>query len=543
MSRKSQPRHPGRTTFSIHRFPSVGNPERAPSREVVGSKAFGLIAMSRHGLPVPPGFVLGTELCRAFMKRGPAALEGLESALEQELELLGASTGRRFGDGKRPLLVSVRSGAAVSMPGMMETVLNLGLSEPVVAGLVRTTGNPRLAQDCRRRLIQQFAEVVHGVPPGVFEALVAELLKVEGLAGPQELDSEALADLARLSLEQFETATGEAFPDDPMRQLLAAIGAVLTSWSSERAASYRRLNGISDDAGTAAIVQAMVFGNSGPASGSGVGFTRSPGDGADVLYVDYLPNAQGEDVVAGRRNVLGAGELALRAPAAYADLLAMKSRLEQAFGDMQDFEFTVEDGRLYILQCRPGKRTPLAALKIAHDLVGEGLITPARGLELLAGVDLDRIEIEQLDECGAGEPMARAVPASAGVAVGLAVFDPARIERLKAGGRPLILLREFAETVDFDAVAAAAGLVTTFGARTSHAAVVARQMGKVCLVGCDSLRIDVSGRCCRFGDTVIKEGEALSIDGGSGLIYRGELAARRHRPTELIASARSWCKD
>jgi pyruvate,orthophosphate dikinase len=496
--------------------------------------------MTRHALPVPPGFALGTDLCRNYLAKGETALEGLDAVLSQELGRLGEITGRRFGDAKRPLLVSVRSGAAVSMPGMMETVLNVGLCETAVQGLVRLTGNPRLAFDCRRRLIQQYAEVVHGTPGKPFEELGAERLERDRIASPHELDTEALAEVAQASLEQFETLTGTPFPEDPEHQLRATVEAVLKSWSSPRAQTYRRLNGIDDNAGTAVLVQAMVFGNAGPTSGSGVGFTRNPANGSKMIYIDYLPNAQGEDVVAGRRNALGTDEMERRAPEVMSELLARAGVLERAFGDAQDFEFTVEDGRLYMLQTRSAKRTPLAALRIARDLVAEKMISPKEALARVEALDLDAIEISEIDIAGAPAPLARAVPASVGVVAGIAAFDPTRLRQLADRGRPLILLREFAETVDIEAVNASAALVTARGARTSHAAVVARQLGKICLVGCDTLEVDPSGRSCRFGSVVVEEGEPLTVDGVSGTIYRGALPIRHRKPDDLLAELKRW---
>lgn len=528
--------------LAVFRIPFDGPKAKLPSKEVVGSKAYNLMVMAQHGMPIPPGFVLGTQICRDYIEHGRHALDGLDAIVAEELDYVGTLMGRRFGDAKRPLLVSVRSGAAVSMPGMMETVLNAGLSQDAVQGLIRLTGNPRLALDCRRRLLQQFAEVVHGAALEPFEEIVAERVRREQLIHPHQLDTEALREIAAATLAHYETATGKPFREDPLRQVMATIEAVLQSWSSDRAKSYRHLNGIDNHAGTAVTVQAMVFGNAGPASGSGVGFTRNPADGSNALYIDYLPNAQGEDVVAGRRNALGAADLQRRAPQAYADLLSRRDVLERAFGDMQDFEFTVEDGRLFMLQCRSGKRTPLAALRIAHDLVAEGLITPEAALAHLADVDIEAIEATELVVGDTHKPLAHGVPASAGVVAGAVVLDPARAAEIKSRGKPIILVREHAETADIAAVSQAGGLITRFGARTSHAAVVARQLGKVCLVGCEALRIDPSLRSCQLGGTVLHEGDIISVDGGHGTIYAGAISIRHHKPKELLAEVRRWRK-
>lgn len=530
------------TGIVAYRIPFEGGGE-LPSKEMVGSKAHNLMRMARRGLPVPPGFVLGTSLCRSYLSHGQAALAGLDRILERELEQLGTATGRRFGDPKHPLLVSVRSGAAVSMPGMMETVLNVGLTDATRRGLLRLTGNPRLAADCQRRLVQQFAEVVHGVEPARFDAILDATLGEQQASGVHELDSEALTELATAYRTAFQELAGAPFPSAPLHQLTASIEAVLRSWMSPRAGEYRKINAIPDDIGTATIVQYMAFGNAGPTSGSGVGFTRNPSDGSKALYVDFLANAQGEDVVAGRHNALGMAELEQRMPEAHALLTATTDLLEEEFGDMQDFEFTVEDGRLYILQARAGKRTPLAALRIATDLVQEGRITPKAGLALLKGIDLNAIESVELAPSADTAPLARAIPASIGVAVGAAVFDPGRVAAYKRMGKPIILLREQTETSDIQAFAEAEALVTAHGARTSHAAVVARQLGKVCLVACQALAIDGSGRRGTLGGVEINEGETLTVDGTTGCIFRGQIPMRRGKPKELVKLALSWSKS
>ncbi len=538
MSRR--PRVPSDEAVDVYRIPSDGAGGAPPSKDIVGSKAHNLMRMAGRGLPVPPGFVLGTNLCRAYLDRGASALDGLDDTLARELDALGARTGRRFGDPKRPLLVSVRSGAAVSMPGMMETVLNAGLTETTLRGLLRLTGNPRLAADCRRRLVQQFAEVVHGVKPKRFDEILAAKLAEEGLARVDELDSRALGELASAYEDVFETLTGGPFPASPLAQFKASVEAVLKSWMSERAQSYRKLNGISDRAGTAIIVQTMVFGNAGPTSGSGVGFTRDPSNGANALYVDYLANAQGEDVVSGRTNALGMDELERRAPEAHRQLALARDLLEREFGDMQDFEFTVEEGRLYMLQARSGKRTPLAALRIAIDLVREGAIAPEAGLALLEGLDLDAIEATELSPPEGTKPIARGAPASAGAASGAAVFDPGRVAAFKREGKPVALVREETETADIQALAEAVALVTARGARTSHAAVVARQLGKACVVGCDGLAIDPGGRRGSFGGVEIREGETITVDGTAGLVFQGEQPIARVKPADLVAEVRRW---
>ncbi|MDX2202659.1 MAG: PEP/pyruvate-binding domain-containing protein [Hyphomicrobiaceae bacterium] len=526
--------------IEVHRIPSPSSATPVPDRSVVGSKAHYLMRMARRGLSVPAAFVLATDLCRAYMAHGREALQGLEALIAAEIEALGEATGRRWGDGKRPLLVSVRSGAPLSMPGMMETVLNVGLNRESQRGLLRMTGNPRLVQDCRRRLFAQFGEVVHGIPAGKLAAREAEILQQHAAADCDGLDSEGLGLLAEAFEELIVAETGAALPEDPTRQLMAAIEAVLRSWSSERARSYRKLNGVPDTLGTAVLVQTMVFGNLGPTSGSGVGFTRNPSDGSNAIYGDFLANAQGEDVVAGRRRAEDLATLQWRAPQAYAALMAARGELEAEFKDMQDFEFTVEEGRLLLLQSRPGKRTPLAAVRIAHDLVAEGKLAPAGGLALLGDLDLDGVRDTRLELPADAVALATGVSAGAGVAVGAAAFDPARVADLAAAGGPVILFCETAETGDIAALAEAAALVTAQGARTAHAAVVVRQLGKPCIVGCRSLQIEASRRSGVFGAVRLGEGDPVSIDGATGRIYAGAHAVACSRPERLIAQIRHW---
>jgi pyruvate,orthophosphate dikinase len=426
------------------------------------------------------------------------------------------------------------------MPGMMETVLNIGVNRATLRGLVRQTGNPRLAEDCRGRLVQQYGEVVRGISPGRFEAALAATLKVRAVETIDEIDTAGMAAIADAFEEVFAAETGEPFPVDPFVQLREAVEAVLRSWSSDRAARYRRLNAIPDDAGTAVTVQAMAFGNRGPESGAGVGFTRNPADGRNELYVDYLPNAQGEDVVAGRRKALGLDELERRAPEAFHALVGARHILETEFCDMEDFEFTVEDGHLQFLQARSGKRTPLAAVRIASDLVEEQLITRDEALARIAALDLDAIDDLRLRVPAGATPIVRGTAAGTGVAVGALVFDPDRLAVVASAGRPVILVRQAAETADIASLAEAAALVTVEGARTSHAAVVARQLGKVCVVACDGLVIDPSGRSARFGTEALNEGDVVSVDGVSGEIYRGALEIDRERPAALLERLALW---
>jgi len=511
-----------------------------PCCEEIGSKAFGLARLARIGLSVPPAFVLGTAMCRDYFARGGKLPQYARDLLVEGLSALAEATGRRFGDPRRPLLVSVRSGAPVSMPGMMETILNIGLNETTSKGLLRLTGNPRQVRDCYRRLIRDYTEVVGGVDILPFDQLVDRHVIGAGLADASDLDSQALGQIVQESLDTAIALTGQPFPQDPLDQLVGAVEAVFRSWISSKACAYRRLNNIDDGLGTAVTVQAMVFGNAGGNSGAGVGFTRDPATGETRPYLDFLFNAQGEDVVAGRRAVRDTDELPRRLPAVAAELTRITRLLESEFRDMQDFEFTVENGRLYLLQTRDGKRAPWAALRIVVDLVREGLIDRKEGLARIASLPLERIERVRI-AAGVGTlPLAKATPASLGVALGAIAFDATAAQRLAAEGRPAILVRENISTADIDGIAAASGVLTATGGRTSHAAVVARQLGKVCLVGCSALRIDLKTKSCVIGEKRLNEGDKLTLDGEAGRVFAGALAVIRETPAQELAEIAKW---
>jgi len=508
--------------------------------QTLGAKAYGLLRLVQLGLPVPPAFVLGTAYCREYFARGGRLPDRVRAALSAGLARLEEATGRGFGNARRPLLVSVRSGAPVSMPGMMETVLNVGLDRANLAGLLRTTGNPRQVQDCYRRLVAGYMETVHGVAGAPFDAILERQCASQGLASPRELDSVALEQIARESQDLAAALGPEPFPQDPMQQLLGAVEAVMRSWNSERARHYRRLNGIDDAHGTAVTVQAMVFGNAGATSGAGVGFTRDPATGDNQLYIDFEFNAQGEDVVSGHHIANGTARLAHELPRVLGELQRIKTVIEAEFRDMQDFEFTLENGRLYLLQTRAGKRASWAALRIAVDLVREGLITPAEALAQLNGVPIERIERTRLSARDAAPPLASGIPASIGVVSGAVVFDPHRAAELSAVGRHVVLARADIHTGDIEGIAAADGILTARGGRTSHAAVVARQLGKVCVVGCEALRIAPDGSSCQLGETRLAEGDEITLDGASGEIYAGRLAVTTERPERELALLADW---
>ncbi len=505
-------------------------PEQAAAA-TMGFKAWNLLRMAQLSLPVPAAFVIGTHYCTNPVARAEASAPHLWGPALRALE---RGAGQALGDPRHPLLLSVRSGAAVSMPGMMETLLNVGLCDATVAGMLRQTGNPRLVWDAYRRLVATYGEVVAGLPARRFEQATAELF---GDRDERDLDFVDLRTLTQRFLAVYAAGAGQAFPQDPAAQLGGAIEAVFASWQSAKAQQYRRLNGIADAVGTAVTVQRMVFGNAGGQSGAGVGFTRDPSTGAPALWVDFLFDAQGEDVVSGRRSAHGHEELADVLPQVWQELADAAQLVEHAFGDMQDFEFTVQDGRLYMLQARAGKRTPQAAARIALDMLDEGLIGPALALERTAGLDRETLaQSHAVAHDGTPlVPLGRAATASNGVAAGEIALDEARASARHDAGIAVILVRRDAETSDIAALDAAAGLLTQRGARTSHAAVVARQLGKTCLVGCAELSIDETARTVRVGEATLHEGELITLDGNEGLFYAGRLQVEIDYPEVLLA--------
>jgi pyruvate,orthophosphate dikinase len=493
--------------------------EYKPSAQTMGFKAFNLLRMASLGLPVPPAFALGTSYCQNDESSAQAAQPAV---WRPGLQALERATHLRFGDARLPLLLSVRSGAPVSMPGMMETLLDIGLCDATLAGLLRQTGNPRLVWDTYRRLVASYGEVVAGVPPSIFDA---EKEAMFGTRDERELDFAELRALTRRYLQAYADAAGKPFPQDPQAQLAAAIVAVFASWQSAKACEYRRQREIPDSIGTAVTVQTMVYGNGGGRSGSGVGFTRDPVSGEPNLWIDFLFNAQGEDVVSGRRSANGHDELAAVLPALWQALVDTAAKLEHEFGDMQDFEFTVQDAQLYLLQTRNGKCSAQALARIALDLLDAGVISADEARQRTAALKLDDlVTTRTLARDGLPlTPLAHAASASSGVAVGEIAFDEAAAQARHAAGTPVILVRRDAQTADIAALELAAGLVTQRGARTSHAAVVARQLGKVCLVGCTEMQVDETARILQFGATTLHEGDLLTLDGNDGAVYAGAL--------------------
>jgi pyruvate,orthophosphate dikinase len=507
------------------------------SAETIGAKAANLARMATLGLPVPPAFVLPIKLCAAIVEGDAHAGHKLIDGLTEGIRFLESATGTLFGDRRRPLLVSVRSGAARSMPGMLETVLNIGCTPAAVHGLVRMTGHPRFAWDCRRRFLESYASVVLGIPLAQFADRLAGLITAEGAHGEQVLDGEAIERLAG-SYQQIIEDEDCVLSEDPMEQLDAAAQAVYRSWTSERARIYRQHEHLEDLHGTAVTIQAMVFGNRGLSSGAGVAFSRDPSTGATQPVVDVLFGSQGEDVVSGSHNPETEEAIVRSVPAVATQLRETLAQLEHEFGDVQDVEFTIEEGKLWILQTRSAKRTPQAALRFAIAFVKEGLITPSQALRRLNGLDFNALARKRLVDVR--EPAGRGTGASAGIAVGRAAFDSGSAERLAASGDPVILVRPDTSTADVAGFAVSAGIVTAIGGRTAHAALVARQMGKPCIVGCAALAVDAASHSAQLAGVAIKEGDWLSIDGEAGTIYLGQCHVVVDRPEAELAEIERW---
>ncbi|GAB7039054.1 MULTISPECIES: pyruvate, phosphate dikinase [Catenuloplanes] len=484
--------------------------------DLLGGKGANLAEMTRLGLPVPPGFTITTDACRAYLKTGAVPVE-LMRQVEDHLRGVEARMDRRLGDPDHPLLLSVRSGGRFSMPGMMDTVLDIGLNDRTVEGLARVAGDARFAWDSYRRLIQMFGHTVFDIPAAAFEEVLSA-------AGPEEsLDADALRDVVAAYKQIFHRHTGRDFPQAPHEQVHLAVLAVFRSWNSERAQVYRRQEHIPDDLGTAVNVMAMVFGNRGPDSGTGVAFTRDPATGRRGAYGDYLPNAQGEDVVAGVRNTVPLQALADLQPACYAQLLANMDALEEHYRDLCDIEFTIEHGRLWMLQTRVGKRTPEAAFVIAAQLVDEGLIDLDEALRRVSGPQLAHLMFPAFDPAATPRALTTGVAASPGAAVGAIVFDSAAAA---AAREPVILVRRETNPDDLPGMIAAVGILTGRGGKTSHAAVVARGMGRPCVCGAEELDIDPAAGTLTVHGTVLHAGDVISVDGTTGKIYPGAVPVR-----------------
>lgn len=513
-----------RTVKFVYRF-DEGDASMA---DLLGGKGSNLCEMARLGLPVPPGFVISTQVCRDFLTKNQTLPEGLEESIKDNIQLLEKSIGRNFGSTSSPLLVSVRSGARISMPGMMDTILNLGINDQIVEGLASMMGDPRPAYDAYRRFIQIYSEVVMDVDPEPFEKVLTIHKKMAGVSLDHELTAEELkavvADFKKIAID----ATGSEPPSDPWEQLMAAVEAVFRSWNTPRAIFYRDLNKIDHNMGTAVTIMAMVFGNLGPSSGTGVLFTRDPSTGKAEVYGEFLTNAQGEDVVAGVRTPEPIASLQDVMPEAYGELMDLAKGLETHYSDVQDVEFTIENARLFLLQTRNAKRTPLSAVRTAVDMANEGLITQAQALLRVDAEEISHLLVPQFSDDLPSEVLeenflARGAPASPGAASGTVCFDATKAAELADAGVAVILVRPETKPDDIHGINAAVGVVTSRGGVTSHAAVVTRGLGKPCIVGCEGIQVDLEAGLFTANDKTVYEGEQISMDGASGSVYLGEL--------------------
>jgi pyruvate,orthophosphate dikinase len=526
------------------------SPERtegdATYRDLLGGKGANLAEMSRIGLPVPAGFTITTEVCVAYVANDRTYPDGVDTQVTEAVKLVEESTGTLFGDIENPLLLSVRSGARDSMPGMMDTILNLGLNDTTVEGLAKLTSNDRFAWDSYRRFVQMYGDVVMGVQPRTedehepFDAVMDALKEERGVEEDTDLTADDLRELVSRYKALIRDRAGDDFPQDPTDQLWGAINAVFGSWDNDRAVLYRRQYNIPHSWGTAVNVQTMVFGNMGSDSGTGVAFTRDPATGEKVFYGEYLVDAQGEDVVAGVRTPKPVAELINDFPDAFAELEEFRGTLETHFGDMQDFEFTIERGKLYMLQTRNGKRTGLAAVRIAVEMEAEGLMDWKTGLTKVPADSLSHVlaPIFNADELARAESdnrlLAKGLPAGPGAASGKVAFSAARAEELAAAGHSALLVRIETSPEDLRGMLAADGILTARGGVSSHAALVARQMGKVCVCGCSELVIDYAAKTMTAGDTVINEGDDLSIDGTAGAVYAGQIPTTASETVQVL---------
>ncbi|MBI3678344.1 MAG: pyruvate, phosphate dikinase [Proteobacteria bacterium] len=525
---------------------------KAEMKNLLGGKGANLAEMSNLGLPVPPGFTITTEVCTHFYKNGSSYPADLKPALEAAVVRIGELAGATLGDPKRPLLVSVRSGARASMPGMMDTVLNLGLNPATAEGLAALSNNPRFAYDSYRRFIHMYSNVVLGLEHHAFEEILETEKESKGVELDTELDAADLKRVAQLYKDEVKKQLGRPFPDDVHEQLWGAIGAVFGSWQSPRAKTYRRLHNIPEDWGTAVNVQAMVFGNRGDTSATGVAFTRDPSTGERVLYGEFLVNAQGEDVVAGIRTPQPISKVVRERqkgkkpsmeeamPAAFAELNRIAERLESHYRDMQDVEFTVQDGKLFMLQTRSGKRTAEAALKIAVDMERDGLIDKKTAVGRVEPAALDQLLHPTLDPDAPKQAIASGLAASPGAATGEVAFTADEAEKLAADGHAIILVRTETSPEDIHGMHAAKGILTARGGMTSHAAVVARGMGRPCVSGAGMIKIDAAAGTMTAGNVVIKRGEVITIDGASGQVFKGKVPMRQPELTGDFATLMSW---
>lgn len=512
-------------------------------RDLLGGKGAGVAEMTRAGMPVPPGFTITTEACQAYYANGRQFPEGLWEQVEAALAKLEEQTGKRLGDERNPLLVSVRSGAKFSMPGMMDTVLNLGLNDRTLAALANLTGDERFALDAYRRFIQMFGKIVKGIDGALFEEKLAEAKRRAGVKTDAELGPEQLRRLVEEFKRIYRRETGEDFPQEPRDQLRQAIEAVFASWNTPRAQAYRRMEKIPDDLGTAVNVQMMAFGNMGEDSGTGVAFTRNPITGKKELYGDFLANAQGEDVVAGIRDTEPISALKRRMPEVYRQFQEYAERLERHYRDVQDLEFTIERGKLYMLQTRSAKRTGEAAVNIAVDMVQEGLISKEEAVARVEPRQLEQLIHPRVDPDAKVEPIGKGVPASPGAATGQAVFDADTAEQWGKQGRDVILVRIETNPNDVHGMIEARGILTSTGGTASHAALVARGMGRPCIVGASEIQVDLRGRRFSVNGVTVRQGDEITIDGTTGNVYLGRVPTIEPKPSPSLQTLLSWADE
>lgn len=516
---------------------------KADMKGLLGGKGANLAEMTNIGLPVPPGMTVTTEACNDFYAQGRQMPEGLEEEIKEKMVLLEQKIGKRFGDTQNPLLLSIRSGAKFSMPGMMDTILNLGLNDQTSEAMIKATGNERFVLDCYRRFIQMFSGVVLDVEHHKFESALDAQKEKRGVHFDTELDAGDLREVLEAYKNVVKRETGADFPNDPMEQLLLAVQAVFGSWNNQRAIIYRRLNQIPDDLGTAVNIQSMVFGNMGNDCGTGVAFTRNPSTGEKLLYGEYLINAQGEDVVAGIRTPQPISKLHEEMPAIYQQFVDTCNLLEKHYQNMQDIEFTIERGKLYILQTRHGKRTAPAAIKIAVDMVSEGLIDKNEAVLRVEAGALDQLLHRRIDPTAKFDVIAKGLPASPGAACGKVVFDADEAEKLGQAGEKVLLVRTETTPDDIHGIVAAQGILTSRGGMTSHAAVVARGMGKPCVCGCEAIKIDYEGKKFKIDDLVINEGDIISVDGATGQVIKGQVPMIDPQLSDEFLKLLSWTDE
>ena len=514
-------------------------------RALLGGKGADLAEMTKIGLPVPFGFTVTTEACRDYYRQGRKLSDEIVIDIENKLHELEAVTGKRFGDQSAPLLVSVRSGAPVSMPGMMDSILDLGMNDRIARALAELTGNRRFAFDSYRRFIEMYGNVVLNIPEADFREILSAVVGVKGCGTEAGLEAGDLEAIVSEYKELILAETGKPLPDDPQDQLIGAIESVLDSWTSDRAVLYRKINNISDDLGTAVNVQAMVYGNMGDRSGSGVAFSRSPVNGDKNIYGEFLLNSQGQDVVSGSRTPERITEMAEQLPDAYKSFVKICEVLEQHYQDMQDMEFTIEEGKLYILQTRSTKRTARAAVTAAVDMAEEGLIDKSTAVMRISADDVDQLLHEEFDEgeLKTAEVITRGLAASSGAASGKVCLDINKAVQMKSRGEKVILVRKETSPEDLAGMVSAEGLITTVGGITSHAAVVARGMGKCCVSACSDIEIDTENNCFTVGGKTYKEGDTISVDGTTGVIYNGAVKMNPPELTGKFGKILSWADD